>query len=81
MSYEQVHGPPATHPAQQNGKPTWNVAGPAIAISQVTQVNGVVVLGLLMDVLGAGARRAIRPLGVRLVAARRAPRSERTGGN
>jgi len=39
-----MHGPFATQPAQQNGNPTWNVAGPTISTSQVTQVKGRVVL-------------------------------------
>src|SRR5690242_8026441 len=38
-SYEQEQGPFATQPAQQNGNPTWNVTGPAISISHVTQRN------------------------------------------
>ena len=43
-SYEQLHGPPATQPEQQNGRPTWKTALPTISTSQVTQVKGYSVL-------------------------------------
>lgn len=39
-----MHGPPATQPEQQNGRPTWKTAFPAISISQETQVKGYSVL-------------------------------------
>lgn len=35
-----MHGPPATHPAQQNGRPTWNVGVSVISMLQVVQVKG-----------------------------------------
>lgn len=41
MSYEQVHGPPATQPAQQKATPTWVVGRPLMAISQLAQVKAV----------------------------------------
>ena len=45
--------PPATQPAQQNGSPTWIVAGPEIATAQAAQVKGSIVLsgriGFLWD--------------------------------
>ena len=41
---EQVVGararPPTTQPAQQNGRPTWNSARPAISTSQLAQMSG-----------------------------------------
>jgi len=65
-SYEHVHGPSAAQPAQQNGNPTWRVARPTISISQLTQVNGLVVLSRRpINVLEFGRAGAIGPLGVR----------------
>jgi hypothetical protein len=37
-SYEQLHGPSAAQPEQQNGMPTWKVGRPVMAISHVAQV-------------------------------------------
>jgi hypothetical protein len=39
-SYEQVHGPSAAHPAQQNARPRWNVGRWSIRIRQVAQIQG-----------------------------------------
>jgi hypothetical protein len=44
-----MHGPSATQPAQQNGRPTWNTGVVVISASQVTQVKGSSVAGRRMQ--------------------------------
>ena len=53
-----MHGPPATQPEQQNGRPTWKTALPPISISQETQVNGYSVLKRRMGDLVVRRRSA-----------------------
>jgi len=51
-----MHGPPATQPAQQNGRPTWNTGSDRISPWQLAHVNGVGlgdIVGLVLRVVGA----------------------------
>ena len=63
-----MHGPPTTQPAQQKGRPTWNVGEPVIEPSQDTQMNVGLVLGRptigphdVAGVTGQGGPASSRP--------------------
>lgn len=76
-SEERVHGPPATQPAQQNGRPTWNVGEPAISIPHVAQVNGreILIEHRVSLVMASSTRRGWHSMGCAACCAQASPAS------